>query len=417
MIHGALKPINIFILGNKKPGVKITDVGLTRIKNFDAIAAEKKLIDVFKYMAPEQIGLIQRQVGAGTDLYSLGIFLYRLFYDKFPFKCDSLATLLHQQISRKPEPLSLFNSELPPALDAIVLKLLAKEPENRYHSAAGLSADFMRLLSGEKDFMPGEKDADDTLCLSARIIGRDLELREFKKTLSHVLDGKGACCLIAGEAGIGKSRLLEEYKQIAARHNIAVAAGNCRDRESRKPWGLFREALGNYLEELLWCHREKSDAITAAVCERCEDLAKIIINVCPSAARFFSNCPKLVTLAPEHAIQRACLAFTRFIFTLSRVEGGLVLLFDNLQWSDTASLKLLSEIARNISDQPLSVVGTYRHNEVDEGHELQRLLTTFRRKNRHGRACDSSANGCRQVKSVSPSRLSGRFLRIFFTIT
>jgi len=374
IIHCDLKPANIMIVGNTDLHMKLLDFGLARIKDPNTIESDEKIRGTFQYMSPEQIGLIRRNVDERSDLYSLGIIFYQLLTGHHPFRTESLSMLLHEQIARKPEPPSRIVPEILPIIDTIILKLLAQDPDNRYRSAIGLSNDLKRLLSGDTEFMPDELESNSSVHLSSQLIGREPELKQLKKALSLARKGKGSVCLIAGEPGIGKTRLLDEFRRFVITENITIVEGRCIERDSKTPWGLFRDSLGDYLNGFSRHDPDKKAVVCETMQRTCKDIGKIIVNLYPAAQAMLGNCSEPAKLSPDQESIRTCLAATRFTYTLSLAEGVMVVLLDDLQWSDNSSLMLLKEIARNISDQSLLIIGAYRNNEVDEKHELYTLI-------------------------------------------
>ncbi len=151
IIHGDINPGNIIIADNPSR-VKLCNFGLVELTRGSDAQIRKGIV----FMAPEQSGTIQGPVDERTDLYSLGVLLYSILTGDLPFKGDSLVTLLHKQSAKLPDPPSQRAAGIHPVLDSIVLKLLEKDPANRYQSAAGLRTDLNRFLDGDYGFTPGE---------------------------------------------------------------------------------------------------------------------------------------------------------------------------------------------------------------------------------------------------------------------
>ncbi len=374
VIHGDLKPGNILVTGQNNLHVKVVDFGLSRIKDIDTLDKEEDIRGTFQYMSPEQIGLIRRKVDERSDLYSLGIIFHQLLTGNHPFNTNTLSTLLHEQIARQPEAPSLTNPEIAPVLDSIVRKLLEKDPENRYQSAAGLRTDLERFLSGDKDFYAGEQDVTSAIHLSSRIIGRNRELKQLKKHLTLSQQGNGAQYFIAGEPGVGKTRVLEEFRRHAMSQGVRVVEGRCIERDNKIPWGLFKDGLSEYLKGFQLYETSHKENISETVTHTCGKLGRIILQIHPAAEEILGQCPEVAKLDPEKEMVRSCLLMANFVYTIAQAESGLVIILDDLQWSDTGSLKLLEEIARSISDKPLLMVGADRSNEVKEGHPLHDII-------------------------------------------
>ncbi|MBC2713953.1 MAG: protein kinase [Desulfobacteraceae bacterium] len=374
IIHGDLKPGNILVETKDSPQAKVLDFGLSRIKDTNVIDNETDIRGTFQYMSPEQIGLLRRKVDERSDLYSLGIIAYQLLTGVHPFSTVSLSTMLHEQIAKPPDTPSLFNPDIPPVLDMIILKLLKKDPDRRYQSSIGLHADLEQYASGDLDFFVGEKDVSHLFHFTTHLVGRDQELKQLKKLCDMTRSSTGSVCFIAGEPGIGKTRLLNEFREFALTQKFSVCEGRCLERNSKMPWGLFRDSLSDYMKVFQRYDMEKKRSISHSLKKKCSELGKIITDLYPPAQEILGQCPKTAKVTPEQEMIRSCMALSTFTFSLSEAENGLLVLLDDLQWADVGSLKLIEEIARNIYDKPLLIVGTYRNNEVDKDHALHNLL-------------------------------------------
>ncbi len=249
IIHGDLKPENIIINDGRGAPASLTliDFGSARLKNFDRHGPDGHIDGTFACMAPEQCGLIHAPVEEASDLYSTGVLLYRLLTGSYPFTGNSLSALLYNKISKTPEPPSRLNADVPAVLDEIVLRLLEKEPLSRYREVSGLIHDLDRAGRGDINFSPGEQDFG-RVCFKAPLIGRDREITALEELYREASRGRAACCMVIGEAGIGKTRLLREYRKSLMTRGVLVLEGRALEMEYRDTWSLFRGTMKEYLK-------------------------------------------------------------------------------------------------------------------------------------------------------------------------
>src|SRR5262249_48803203 len=134
------------------------------------------------HMAPEQTGRMNRAVDSRSDLYSLGITFYQALTGSLPFSAGEPMEWVHCHIARRPAPPTARREGIPPPLAAIVMKLLAKTPEDRYQTAAGVARDLRRCLDDWEtrgaiaEFLPGARDQSDRLVIPDKLYGRDREI-------------------------------------------------------------------------------------------------------------------------------------------------------------------------------------------------------------------------------------------------
>ncbi|HEX2214284.1 MAG TPA: Stk1 family PASTA domain-containing Ser/Thr kinase, partial [Mycobacterium sp.] len=165
IIHRDVKPANIMI--SKAGAVKVMDFGIARaLADANSVTQTAAVIGTAQYLSPEQAR--GEKVDARSDVYSLGCVLYEILTGEPPFIGDSPVAVAYQHVREDPDPPSQRHPDISPELDAVVLKSLAKNPDNRYQTAAEMRADLVRVHSGEQPDAPKVfTDADRSSLMSS----------------------------------------------------------------------------------------------------------------------------------------------------------------------------------------------------------------------------------------------------------
>ena len=164
VVHRDVKPGNVMMARGRQ--AKIMDFGIARMRESDIHTRTGAILGSPKYMSPEQVSGMRTD--HRSDIFSLGVMLYELVAGEPPFSAPQLAQLMQQIVNATPRPPSSINTSLPPVLDLIIVKALAKQADTRYQSAAELAADLracLAALSPEQSALPAQSDA--TLRLDA----------------------------------------------------------------------------------------------------------------------------------------------------------------------------------------------------------------------------------------------------------
>jgi serine/threonine protein kinase len=218
LIHKDIRPANV-IVDRTSGQVWLTGFGIASGLPRERQAPEppEAIAGTLEYMAPEQTGRMNRSIDSRSDLYSLGVTLYEMLAGVLPFSASDPIEWVHCHIARRPMPASERRKEVPEALSAIVLKLLAKTAEERYQTAAGLEADLRRCLADWESlgriepFLPGVHDASDRLLIPEKLYGRERESKVLLEAFDRVVaSGTPELVLVSGYSGIGKSSVVNE---------------------------------------------------------------------------------------------------------------------------------------------------------------------------------------------------------------
>jgi len=230
IIHRDLKPGNIWLSEDGVP--KIGDFGLAVSLDRSRLTIEGMMVGTVAYMAPEQA--LGRQPDARSDLYSLGCVTYEMVTGRAPFLGDDPVAIISQHINTAPVAPSWHNPEVPRALESMVLRLLAKDPNERPESAAAIPQALQAIVATASTTTPvaAESDVNPLDRLAAGIfVGREKEMDELRAGLEDSLSGRGRLMMLVGEPGIGKTRTSEEFATYARLRNVQVLWGRCYEGE------------------------------------------------------------------------------------------------------------------------------------------------------------------------------------------
>jgi serine/threonine protein kinase/AraC-like DNA-binding protein len=375
--HRFLEPGNIIAYtGNGSAGmtIKIIGVGIAHIIDFNELKTPDTVAEMLAYLSPEQSGLHKRSVDERSDLYSLGVIFYQLLTGKIPFADDDLFPLIRQYFKKNPSPPSSINKSIPAILDRIVFKLLEIEPESRYQSAKGLLWDLERFTRGDTDYIPGLNDSSIQLSYRTKLIGRKKETARLMAAIDDMRDGRGGVCLISGEAGIGKTRLIEELHHYADMKEITLIQGRCHYGVKSEPHTLLVELFNDYLKIFSQHSDLKKKEVRARMQSALGSLGEAILKINPLIEEILGKCPALVQLDPNAENQRFLSVLSQFFLCLGEVERGLVFIIEDLQWSSDWMFDLLGRISDNISNSSLLIIGTYRNDEISDEHGTMKFI-------------------------------------------
>jgi tetratricopeptide (TPR) repeat protein/predicted Ser/Thr protein kinase len=362
IIHRDIKPSNILIAGDNH--VKLTDFGIAKALALSTLTKTGDIVGTAAYMPPEQA--LGAGLDARSDLYALGCVLFEMVAGRRPFSGDNGARLIFSHINDTPCLPRRVALEISPALETVIFKLLAKDPDQRYQSADELVA---ALDQVESQTSPGEIAIQSVERRWAQLmIGRDEEMSRLRSRLDAILGGKGGLVFLVGEAGIGKSRLAQQLGAYAKARGVRVLGARGYHQGGRvpyQPWiDLIRAAL-------------KSVPATYLV-QSVEDAVHYLVKLLPELVDVLEITPESASGPPGQ--QRAHLfdAVYRFILRLSQ-DNPLLLFLDDLQAFDGASVQLLDSIAQRVAPERILIVGAYRDGEVEEGTELAKLIVDMNR--------------------------------------
>ena len=340
------------------------------------------------YMAPEQTGRMNRSIDSRSDLYSLGVMLYEMLTGTLPFTASDPIGWVHCHLAKQPEPPARRAAGIPEIISAIVSKLLAKSAEKRYQTAAGLEADLRRCLSewgsGNRidNFALGVHDTSDRLLMPERLYGRDRECQIVLDAFNQVVaTGQSALVLVSGYSGIGKSSIVNElHKVIVLPHGIFIS-GKFDQYKRDIPYGTIAQAFQGLVRQILG----KSDAEVRhwrqLLHQALGSNAQLIVNLIPELELVIGKQPPVSEISQLEAESRFHAVFRSFLGVCARKEHPLALFLDDLQWLDSATLKLLEELMTQPEVQYLLLIGAFRNNEVGPTHPLVRTLETIRQTN------------------------------------
>lgn len=371
IVHGGLNPYNILLEGEERQ-VRLWNFGLSTLT---ADPWEEYL----PYISPEQTGRMNRLVDYRTDFYSLGATLYEMLTGAPPFMGRDRMEAIFWHIAKKAIPPSHLHNDIPPVVSDLVMKLLAKNAEDRYQSAYNLKTDLQecheRLQRGSITAFPlAQHDFAERLTISQKLYGRDREIEELLTAWGRARAGGTESLLIAGVSGVGKSALIAEIeKSVLGRGYFVLGQyGETRD----IPYGGLLQAFRRLIRQILTEAEGKIQGWREDIAQALGGLSPLIAGAVPEIEYLLGRQSPLPTVGPVETKNRFNLAFQKFFSVFPKKEHPLVMGLENLQWADSESLQLVKAFLDDPDNRYFLFVGTYREDEVGNDHPLATLFST-----------------------------------------
>ncbi len=381
------KDINLshFIWNPSTNQLKITDFGCASELSQEQprFRPLSQVEGTLAYISPEQTGRMNRAIDYRSDFYSLGASFYELLAGHPPFRTQDTLELIHAHLALPPEPLSTLKPEIPEPLSDLVLKLLAKDAEDRYQSIHGLKQDLMRCWEDWqtnhtiRPFVLGSYEVIDQFQLPQRLYGRTQEVHALLSALKRVTQGESELCLITGPAGIGKTSLVQEIYQALTLQRGYFISGKFDQLKRNIPYVGFIEAFQNLIHSLLAEGASALQKWRSELLHALKDQGQVIVEVIPEMEWIIGAQPTLPKLPYLENQQRFHQVFQRFIQTFAQADHPLVVFLDDLQWVDSGSLKLIEALFSGKQSHSLLLIVSYRDNETPFNHPWQQTLKTL----------------------------------------
>ncbi len=367
IVHRDLKPGNVWL--DRDGTVKLGDFGLAVSLDRTRITQDGAMVGTATYMAPEQA--VGGNVSPRSDLYALGALLYELLTGRPPFVGDDAVAVISQHLNTRPVAPSWHNSDVGPELEALVLELLEKAPEARPATATAVRERLQSIRSAPTPAaVPRPAPTTSTAAAfgGGQFVGRALELDRLQRAMDAALGGHGSLVMLAGEPGIGKTRLAAQLGVYAELRGAQSLLGHCHETEAGIPYLPFVEALRQYVSH----------------CDD-ESLRRGLGSAGPEVAKLVSEVThRLPDVVPAPAIESTQDRFrlfdgvASFLVNASRANP-ILLVLDDLHWADRPTLLLLQHLVRRLEGSRILIVGTYRDVELDRRHPLAETLADLRR--------------------------------------
>ncbi|MHC5936107.1 AAA family ATPase [Nostoc sp.] len=412
VIHKDINPGNI-ILNLDTGVVKIIDFGIaTQFNRTNPTFKNPHVLEgTLAYLSPEQTGRMNRLLDYRSDFYSLGVTFYELLTGHLPFSTRDILELVHCHIAKQPPLPNEINTTIPKPVAEIILKLMAKNAEDRYQSAWGIKADLeicadqLAEIGQINCIQLGLQDVCDQFQIPQKLYGRDKEvamlLAAFVRVACPESNGVAALpnnsettsdrqqtgnpkfqvemMLVSGYAGIGKSALVQEiYKPITQKRGYFIS-GKFDQFQRNIPYSAIADALQKLVQQLLGEPDNRVQQWRKQLLTALGTNGQIIIDLIPEFELIIGKQPPVPDVGADEAQNRFHRVFQQFIRVFCSKDHPLVIFLDDLQWADSATLKLIELMLLDEQTQSLFLIGAYRDNEVNPTHPLVLTLERLRK--------------------------------------
>lgn len=358
--------------------IKILDIGDPLIKIEDYFSKLKMNVRLLNYISPELTGRMNRTIDSRSNIYTLGIVLYEILTHTLPFHHLDPMVLIHRHLTQPPIPPHEIENEIPKQFSDIILKCLAKIPEDRYQSIIGLESDLNICLAQlqnhgtiDSSFVPGKLDIREVFRIPDKTYGRQQELSLVGKIYKAIAE-EPQLLLVTGEKGVGKGAFVQEIAKSLSAPGICII-GKYEASQQHIPFSGLIQAFTRLIQDLLKEKEEQLEESRKKLILALQNNGQLLIDVIPELEFIIGKQPPVSKLGLEESRSRFSRLLTQFIFVFANEQHPLTLILEDLQLADAASLSFIKDILTNKLVNHLFIVETYTATDNDDLQIIKNL--------------------------------------------
>ncbi len=357
--------------------IKITNFSIaTNLVQETNISSKQLEASNIAYISPEQTGRMNIPLDCRTDFYSLGIVFYQMLTGKLPYDAQDSLELIHCHLAQTPVAPNQLNPDISQTVSSIVMKLLAKNPEDRYQNAYGIEADLATCQTQYQNhgkIEPFDLGIIDKRCqfvIHPKLYGRSSAINSLVSSLERVYSGATEMILVSGSSGMGKTSVICEVTKPIVKKKDFFLTGKFEQLKRNIPYEAIIQAFRSLVRQLLTENAENIEVWQQKILSVVGKNGKVITALIPELELIIGSQPDVIKLPTKETQNRFNTVFEKFVRVFAQQEHPLVIFLDDLQWADSASLKLIELLLSNSNSQYLLIIGAYRDNEVNPTHPL-----------------------------------------------
>jgi len=372
----------ILIESNELKSYLINFEQASQLKKNNLFLKEIPNIPSYEYIAPELTGRVNIKVDYHADYYALGILYYKIFTGVLPFENDDYLSLIHAHIAKKPHPPYTLRKDIPKAISSIIMKLIAKNPEERYQGIPGLLYDLnqclKQLITHNKISLLklGTHDKAATFKIPNKLYGRQNILTEIAEFTNSVNKENTKLLVFSGFSGIGKTSLVD--KSFKSDNNMLFASGKFENLKSNDSYYPIYQCIDQILDHITTLPEPSFKSWKNHIIDNVGNTAYLLKDYIENLKYFIRAERNEIEGNISEVKYRFKLAITQLINTIASYQQKLILFLDDMHWADATALKLIEELINNKDNKNILLVIAYRSNEVSPSHPLVLTLNTFK---------------------------------------
>lgn len=315
------------------------------------------------YISPEQSNYLDLNIDYRADFYSLGIIFYQMLTTKLPFNASSIREFIIAHISQKIIPPHDLIPQIPVAISNIILKMLKKNPDDRYKSVTGIIND---LSCCEQHIENTQPDVYETLVLPKKLYGRQQEYQQLEQSWEKFLQGENQVVMIYGMPGIGKTTLVNSFLPRIFQENAMFFCGKSQQAITSNSNNAFAQTAQQFCTQILTSPPEIIAEWRQKILDALGANVSVIVEEVPGFDKLVGKQPSPSPLPPEESRNRYYLSIAKLIEVVVTNNEKSVLFLDDIQWMNETALYLLSRILGKFPEKLFIILAARDDGKIDD---------------------------------------------------